>query len=184
MPLHLDLHRACTIALLGVVFGGVHSLTRPISLKPAAPEPLAPADLAPDAAPAAATGMTPLTAPTAKQTPATGKEGDITLAQARALYEQGVMFVDARSLAEFTAEHVEGAVHLPLESLEGGSRPAALDVLDPSGKVVIYCGGGDCHASHDVAIRLNALGFRNCYVMTDGFPGWKAAGYEVTGGAP
>jgi 3-mercaptopyruvate sulfurtransferase SseA len=35
-----------------------------------------------------------------------------------------------------------------------------------------------------VAIRLNALGFRNCYVMTDGFPGWKAAGYEVTGGAP
>jgi rhodanese-related sulfurtransferase len=179
LPLHLDLHRACTIALLGVVFGGVHSLTRPISLKPAAPEPLAPAGLAPDASPAAATSAT---APT--PAPPAGKEGDITLAQARALYEQGVMFVDARSLAEFTAEHVEGAVHLPLESLEGGSRPAALDVLDPSGKVVIYCGGGDCHASHDVAIRLNALGFRNCYVMTDGFPGWKAAGYEVTGGAP
>ncbi len=183
MPLNLDLHRACTIALLGVVFGGVHSLTRPISLKPAAPEPLAAADLAPDAAPSAATGMTPLASP-AVTAAATGKEGDITLAQARALYEQGVMFVDARSLAEFTAERVEGAVHLPLESLEGGSRPAALDVLDPGAKVVIYCGGGDCHASHDVAIRLNALGFRNCYVMTDGFPGWKAAGYEVTGGAP
>lgn len=163
-----------------MVFGGVHSLTRPISLKPAAPEPLAPSGLAPSAAPAATTGATSPAATAA----ATGKEGDITLAQARSLYEQGVMFVDARSLAEFTAEHVEGAVHLPLESLEGGSRPAALDVLDPGAKVVIYCGGGDCHASHDVAIRLNALGFRNCYVMVDGFPAWKAAGYEVTGGAP
>ncbi|MEI7658375.1 MAG: rhodanese-like domain-containing protein [Phycisphaerae bacterium] len=178
MPLHLDLHRACTIALLGVVVGGVHSLSRPISLKPAAPEPLSPEGGR------TAPGPTPPTAASGGTVAASGKEGDITLAQARALYQQGVMFVDARSLAEFTASHVEGAVHLPLEALEGGTRPAALDVLDPSAKVVIYCGGGDCHASHDVAIRLNGLGFRNCYVMTEGFPGWKAAGYEVTGGAP
>jgi rhodanese-related sulfurtransferase len=189
MALSTLLHRLCTVTLLGIVAGGVHSLLVPISLVPEAPPkldlpvsspstPVAPvAGTAPGTGPGAATGTAPTQA-------AAMADGDITLAQARALYEQSVMFVDARSLAEFTQEHVEGAVHLPLESLEGGVRPDALSVLDPSAKIVIYCGGGDCHASHDVAIRLNALGFKSCYVLKDGFPAWKAAGYEVIGGAP
>ncbi|MCX5689898.1 MAG: rhodanese-like domain-containing protein, partial [Planctomycetota bacterium] len=65
-----------------------------------------------------------------------------------------------------------------------GARPDALSILDPGSKIVIYCAGGDCHASHDVAIRLNALGFKSCYVLKEGFPAWQAAGYEVVGGAP
>lgn len=191
MPLPTHLYRTCTIAFLGVVAGGVHSLIVPIALVPAPPPKLDLPATSPSTQPqtashagspaSASSGTSP-----AANTPATTPmaDGDITLAQARALYEQNVMFVDARSLAEFTESHVEGAVHLPLEALEGGARPDALAVLDPSAKIVIYCGGGDCHASHDVAIRLNALGFASCYVLKEGFPAWKAAGYEVVGGAP
>lgn len=185
MPLATHLHRLCTIAFLGIVAGGMHSLLVPVSLVPTPPPKL---DLPANPKSPPTGTHTPVSAPptgaatTAQH--AAMAEGDITLAQARALYEQSVMFVDARSLAEFTESHVEGAVHLPLESLEGGVRPDALSVLDPAAKIVIYCAGGDCHASHDVAIRLNALGFKSCYVLKEGFPAWKAAGYEVVGGAP
>ncbi|MCX5688334.1 MAG: rhodanese-like domain-containing protein, partial [Planctomycetota bacterium] len=119
MPLATHLHRLCTIALLGVVAGGVHSLLVPVSLVPAPPPkldlpadpkaPAAPTHATPPAStPASATGSSPATPQAAAMA-----DGDITLAQARALYEQSVMFVDARSLAEFTQSHIEGAVHLP-----------------------------------------------------------------------
>jgi len=185
MAFAIHLHRACTIALLGIVCGGVHSLLKPISLAPVAPEPLANLGAGSTAAgPTVSAGTTQATQATpATKAPSAQAEGDISLAQARELYLKGVMFVDARSLDDFSKGHVEGAVHLPLEALEAGTRPDALNVLDPSAKVVIYCTGGDCHASHDVAIRLNALGFRNCYVMKDGYPAWKDAGFEITGGA-
>jgi rhodanese-related sulfurtransferase len=185
MPFATHLHRLCTIAFLGIVAGGVHSLIVPVALVPTPPPKLdLPADPKLPAAGPQTTTSAPATPAAASPQPAAMADGDITLAQARALYEQSVMFVDARSLAEFTESHVEGAVHLPLEALEGGARPDALSVLDPGAKIVIYCGGGDCHASHDVAIRLNALGFKSCYVLKEGFPAWKAAGYEVVGGAP
>ena len=177
--------------MLGVAAGGMHSLFQPVALVPEPPPKLdIPAE--PLAAPAPSNSTSTTAAPTPTTTNAATNppaatalaDGDITLGQARALYQQNVMFVDARNLDEYTQGHIEGAVHLPLEALEGGARPEALNMLDPGAKVVIYCGGGDCHASHDVAIRLNALGFKSCYVLKDGFPAWKAAGYEVIGGAP
>jgi rhodanese-related sulfurtransferase len=179
-------YRMCTVAMAGVVIGSAHSLMVPIRLTPEAPPPLTSgtAAVAGTTVPVAAAGAVTPAGSGAVAAPATVNTLDITLAQARELYQSGVMFADARSLDEYTAGHVEGAVHLPLDAFSGGVRPVALDALDPAQKVVIYCGGGDCHASHDVVIRLNALGYKLCYVMKEGFPAWQGAGYEVAQGGP
>lgn len=203
MALSLHLYRFCALALVGVVAGGLHSAFVPVSVVPEAPPPLPPLESPPTPQ---TTSTTPPSIPVGTQsspsTPAassatqkpasdsaaalakpTGNSDiDITLAQAKALYDQGTMFVDARSAEEFAAKHIEGAVSLPLDAFSGGKRPEALDILDPGARVVIYCGGGDCHASHDVAIRLNAFGYKLCYVMKDGIPAWEAAGYPTMQG--
>jgi rhodanese-related sulfurtransferase len=188
MNLATHLYRMCTIAILGVVVGTAHSLFVPIRLTPEAPPPLPPLPSPQSPQQPAATPdgkATPAAAPVEASQPAPQAPSnsiDITLAQARDLYLRNIMFVDARSAAEFEQGHVEGAVHLPLDAFSGGSRPIALDALDPAQQIVIYCGGGDCHASHDVAIRLNAFGYKLCYVMKDGYPAWQSAGYETAAG--
>lgn len=158
-------YRAAVISLLGIGAGGVHSLFHPVTLKPKEPEPL----------PAVSHTDTP--APTA---PALGL--DITVAQAKTLFDADAPFLDARNTAEFEAGHVARAFHMPPDAFFGSKAPPALDLLDREKPVVAYCLGGDCHASHDVVIRLQSMGFKRCHVMVDGFPGWQKAGYEVETG--
>ena len=176
MALSLHLYRFCALGLVGVVAGGLHSAFVPVSVVPEAPPPLPPLVLpgtttTPSQTSAALQTQTPATtqnnqlsstqpssgSPAAQPKQASTSDIDITLTQAKALYDQGTMFVDARSAEEFAVKHIEGAISLPLDAFSGGKRPEALEILDPGARVVIYCGGGDCHASHDVAIRLNAL---------------------------
>lgn len=193
MALSLHIYRFCALGLIGVVAGGLHSAFVPVSVVPEAPPPLPPLTspsppTTPTQNPASTqsnqtTSSQPSsTSPVAQPQQGSTSDIDITLAQAKALYDQGTMFVDARSAEEFAVKHIEGAVSLSLDAFSGGKRPEALDILDPGARVVIYCGGGDCHASHDVAIRLNAFGFKLCYVMKDGIPAWEAAGYPVMQG--
>jgi len=177
MPISTHLYRLCTLAMIGVIAGAAHSALRPVSMVPIAPPRL------PEAAPGVAGQVKPAPPQVAAPLqPSTDPHADIdiTLAQAKALYDQGVIFVDSRSPQQFAEKQIEGALNLPLEFLEGGARPDALNIIDPGAKVVIYCSGGDCHASHDVAIRLNALGYNSCYVLKDGIPAWEAAGYPMT----
>jgi rhodanese-related sulfurtransferase len=178
--------RVCTVGFVAIMAAGAHSLVKPVTLKPLAPPPLTapstgtPQPSMPHATESPAGTQTPAAAPAEEASTL-----DISLAQARGLYDQGIFFLDARSKEDYEKGHVANALHLPLEALEAGARPDALNVLDPSAKVVVYCSGGDCHASHDVVIRLNSLGYHSCYVMKDGFPAWQQAGYEITtGGTP
>ncbi len=67
---------------------------------------------------------------------------------------------------------------MPLQ-LTGGKTPVALNFLDPAKPVVIYCGGGACDASHNVTALLQQLGFNQCHIMTDGYPGWNAADHPT-----
>jgi rhodanese-related sulfurtransferase len=44
------------------------------------------------------------------------------------------------------------------------------------GTVVVYCEGGDCQSSLDLAKRLHEAGFRDIRVSTGGWDEWRAAG--------
>lgn len=179
------LMRAMVIAALGVGLGAAHSVLgpelgwfKPIVLRAAAPPTVISGD-----APSAPGTVTP-GATAAAQPAALGLE--ITIEQARQLYESGLgqtaFFVDTRTRAEYEAEHIEGAFHLSSDMMSGGSIPEVLNYMDRSAAIVLYCGGGACDASHNMAILLQQAGFARCHIIKDGIPGWKAAGLPVASG--
>ncbi|MEL6796100.1 MAG: rhodanese-like domain-containing protein, partial [Planctomycetota bacterium] len=109
-------------------------------------------------------------------------EGD--LPTTKALHEnQLATFVDARVSSEFEEGHIEGALNISPTALEANSSLFALDVIDPTLPIVIYCGGGDCDDSHRVAELLQDLrGFEQTHVFTDGYQAWADAGLPTSAG--
>lgn len=74
-----------------------------------------------------------------------------------------VLWVDARTRAEWTQGHVKDAVYLNLGDAEGFDNlvAAELERLASAKHVVVYCGGSGCELSKDVARRLKELDFGN-----------------------
>lgn len=84
-----------------------------------------------------------------------------------------VMLLDVREPNEYAAEHIAGAIHMPLSSFD----PSRVQV--PEGrKLVIHCRSGNrCGMA---AARLVAAGFEGEITrMQGGIMGWKMAGGPV-----
>lgn len=80
----------------------------------------------------------------------------------------GALWVDARPRQEFDQAHVAGA--LPLNEDEwDASLPAVLEQWTPGRPLVVYCGGGACRASKEVAARLRDAGLSPVYVLRGGW---------------
>jgi phage shock protein E len=75
--------------------------------------------------------------------------------QARELVKGGGLLVDVRTPAEYAAGHLEGAVNLPLGTLEEAVGDPALraDARD----LVVYCRSG--HRSAQAVAKLKKAGF-------------------------
>jgi rhodanese-related sulfurtransferase len=188
--------RVLALAAVGLTLGAADSWIRPVQLRMSAQPPTqttvpgsSGAATQPDQKPAAPTPPAGVTAApdagatTVESAPVDAALGiDITLSQSKSLWDQGVSFIDARLKDEFLESRVEGAMHLTTLMFSEPTPPKALEFLDPSKPVVIYCGGGDCEASHSVGIRLQQSGFQRVHVMKDGFPAWKSAGHPVETG--
>lgn len=156
--------RALIIVAVAGLIAVADSARRPFQLS-LNPTTLTPAPVAPLA--------------TEPDSPAAPLDVRITLAQAKHLYDSlAADFIDAREPHEFNPGHIPGAYNLTQSHFAGSKTPEALEVLDPARPVVIYCGGGECHASENVAILLQQAGFTSIHIMIDGFPAWVAAGYE------
>ncbi len=128
----------------------------------------------------------PPAAPTAQTPPAPSDQADwpqghITVAQAKAEFDKQGQFVDSRKKEEYEAGHVQGAIRMELSDFKD-AIPPSIEFLDKSKSVIVYCVGGHCDESEAVGKQLNLLGFKNVYVMHDGFPGWKSAGHPVETG--
>lgn len=191
MPVTAVLGRACIIAFAGILIGGTVSVFHEQLVTgetTAAPIrvtlPPAPAAGTTPAPTPGASGTTQTQPDQAQATPSedviTGP--DITIPQAFRLFGANVAFIDARRRDEFEAGHVQNAFWMPADTLTGGKRSEAMDFLVPDQPIVIYCGGGECDASKNVAALLQQGGFAQCLIMTDGYPGWVAAGHPTATG--
>lgn len=83
-----------------------------------------------------------------------------------------VILIDTRDQAVFSRVHLPGAVHMPIEEIEG--RLAELQMLQAA--PVLYCRSGE--QTKDLAAKLLADGMPISY-LDGGVLSWEAAGLPV-----
>lgn len=99
---------------------------------------------------------------------------EIDLATVRR-WPAGVLWIDARPGAMYHREHIPDARHLPLEEWEE-RIDGVLDAWRREIPTVVYCAGGDCDASREVALRLKRdAQMDNVFVLKGGWEAWKNA---------
>ncbi|MEO1009548.1 MAG: rhodanese-like domain-containing protein [Planctomycetota bacterium] len=115
-----------------------------------------------------------------------GADGDadlpdyyVSIARARELWDEGYDFIDARTDREREIGWVEGSYQLETRNFIDGSAFGVLAGLSPELPIIVYCDGGECDASENVALRLQQNGFTDIYIMHEGFPAWAEAGHPV-----
>ncbi len=189
------------LALIGLaaVIGGVHSLFVPVRLSRqgggALPAGLLEAPAAEgDGRPGAGDGGADSPGPGAE--PGEGGDGEaagggkVSLEAAARLHEramagEAVVFLDARLESDYEAGHIAGALLMPHTRVSGGDGLDELAMYASPGEgavLVIYCTGGDCEASEDTAILLEAAGYTRIVIMSAGYEDWAAAGLAVEAG--
>jgi rhodanese-related sulfurtransferase len=100
---------------------------------------------------------------------------NLSAERAKQLIDAGekIIFIDMRSVKEYQQSRLPGARSLPLA--EVANRFAE---IPKSGRVVLYC---DCKP-YDVADRavfLEYRGYRNIFIMPEGYSGWVRRGYPI-----
>lgn len=84
-----------------------------------------------------------------------------------------VLWIDARSAEAFAEDHVPEAVNLAPARWESQIEPV-LQGWRPGMRVVVYCDGHTCQASHEVARRLRGeFGLENVHVLAGGWEAWR-----------
>lgn len=108
----------------------------------------------------------------------------IDVAEARAIWRAGhedftafVAFLDARFPQQYAEGHVTGARRLMSHEVTDGSGAATLNWLleQAPDYVVIYCEGGECDASKNLARQLELSGSfarEQLHVLEAGYPAW------------
>jgi len=109
-------------------------------------------------------------------------KGQITIEQAKRLFDAGAQFIDTRKKDEYEAGHVQNAFRIGLSNFQAGD-PALLAMIPRDSVVVAYCSGGQCDESEAVARMFSGSGYAKVFVLHDGFPGWKVMGHPVQTGA-
>lgn len=84
-----------------------------------------------------------------------------------------VLWVDARSDAEYQLGHIPGAVLLHEDNWES-LLPGLLQQWHPEQTVVVYCGAQSCHLSRAVAERLRRdFPEMKVFHLQEGWEGWQ-----------
>lgn len=97
--------------------------------------------------------------------------------KAKALFDDGALFIDTRKNSDWDAGRIPDAIHLELKSnFTDASLAAEAKKEEP---IVCYCNGHKCLRSSVCAEKAVSWGFKKVYYYRDGFPAWKAAGFPV-----
>jgi rhodanese-related sulfurtransferase len=101
----------------------------------------------------------------------------IDAAAAKALFDQGALFVDVRKDKDWGAGRIPDAEHLELKS--AFSEETLSKHVKKDEPVVLYCNGASCLRSSEASQQAVGWGFKKVYYFRLGFPAWKAAGYPT-----
>jgi len=87
-----------------------------------------------------------------------------------------LVFIDLRPAKEFQKNRLPGARSIPIADLE-----KRFSEIPKAGRVILYCA---CKTNEiaDRAVYLEYRGYKNIFVMLEGYPGWVKRGYPVETG--
>jgi rhodanese-related sulfurtransferase len=146
---------AFLILLVSSAAAAAMNLLRPASLEwirremPSTNPPSPVADPAPAHAAAPSSIAANSTAHSAAS-PETGLSAETVLAHLRA---GSARFVDAREEREYVTGHLRGSINIPSSAIYQHIGKL-IEQVPPNEKIIVYCGGGDCEASHHVSDAL------------------------------
>ncbi len=86
----------------------------------------------------------------------------------------GTVLVDVRTAARFSAEHLPGAINLPLAEMRSGDARLA-----QARNIVTYSGDFGDYLAPAGAKKLMALGYQNVWDYRGGIAQWKEDGGET-----
>jgi len=116
------------------------------------------------------------------RSPALVPGGFITLDQAVLLWRAGgVLFLDAREPADYSAGHIGKALNLPAQSF-AEHFGAVAPLLTPDTELILYGDGGKYQLSQALADRLRRQGYANLHILSNGWAGWREANLPDTRG--
>lgn len=98
------------------------------------------------------------------------------------LMAEGALLIDARSVEDYQAAHLAGAISLPLGQVDQ-LMSAFMEKVPVDNTLILYCSGFGCPDSHKVGVRLIKEGFSDVLVYEGGFPEWRDAGRQLERGA-
>jgi rhodanese-related sulfurtransferase len=132
--------------------------------------------------------VTPLAALAAEETPMSIHGGThVDVAKAKALYDKGVLFEDARVPQEYAEKHIKGAINVVYKEVhKKESKVDPKDEFDlaklPADKgkaMVFYCNGSPCWRGYKGAAAAIKAGYKNVHWFRDGMPAWEGKGYPA-----
>lgn len=88
----------------------------------------------------------------------------------QALKNPEVLFIDARNADDFAKGHFDRALNIYAQEFEE-KIPVILEIPRDR-KIIVYCGGGNCDLSHELAEHLTNFGFTNVFVYLGGWNEW------------
>jgi len=103
---------------------------------------------------------------------------EITYAEFQKIRSSGEDYVllDALSTESYNEGHIEGALSLPVNSINAESAGKLLNKTD---NIVVYCGSFKCSASTNAARVLQALGYENVLDYKGGLQEWEEKGNSL-----
>ncbi len=105
----------------------------------------------------------------------TGEYGSITLEQVWALIEDtNVVIIDARKSNAYNDAHIGNAINIYPFSYQNEMELVSVITSLPTDKIfIVYCDGGDCDLSHEIANKMKMLGFRYVTLFHGGWEEWS-----------
>ncbi len=83
------------------------------------------------------------------------------------------IIIDARRPDQYSAGHIKNSINIFAQDEQDILIPKILQ-LPRDKKIIVYCDGGTCDLSHELANNLiNAFSFKNVYVYEGGWDEWK-----------
>lgn len=101
----------------------------------------------------------------------------INTIKAKALFDEGVAFIDVRKDKDWAAGRIPDAIHIELKKKL--NEISLGENVKKDEKLVLYCNGESCMRSSKATTMAVGWGFTKVYYYRDGFPAWKGASYPV-----